>query len=58
MRLGLELDADADADAELAHLDKAPNGNGFGEATSSSPFQSLSQVDEEITASSPFLRQR
>jgi hypothetical protein len=35
---------------ELAHLDTASNENGFGVATSSSPFQSISQGDEHIAA--------
>ena len=35
---------------ELAHLDNASNENGLGVATSSSPFQSLSQGDEDIAA--------
>jgi hypothetical protein len=36
-----ELDPDPDPDPELAYLDAAPNGNGFGEAMSSSPWDGL-----------------
>ena len=46
LKLGLELGLDPDP--ELAHLDAAPKGNGFGEAMSSSPRERLRNGDVDV----------